>query len=60
MVTCAHLAAVYLCADAHREGREELAAAFTRDAVISGLAAGVVALAGIAVLHADAPTCSTG
>ncbi|MFC5671444.1 cytochrome d ubiquinol oxidase subunit II [Streptomyces incanus] len=55
VVTCAHLAAVYLCADAHREGRPELAAAFTRDAVVSGLAAGVVALAGIAVLSADAP-----
>ncbi|WP_069762246.1 cytochrome d ubiquinol oxidase subunit II [Streptomyces sp. LUP47B] len=55
VVTCAHLAAVYLCADANREGRPELAAAFTRDAVASGLVAGVVALAGIAVLHADAP-----
>ncbi|PWI08016.1 cytochrome D ubiquinol oxidase subunit II [Streptomyces sp. NWU339] len=55
VVTCAHLAAVYLCADAHREGRPELAVAFTRDAVVSGLTAGVVALAGIAVLNADAP-----
>ncbi|MFJ8143130.1 cytochrome d ubiquinol oxidase subunit II [Streptomyces sp. NPDC096013] len=54
VLTCAHLAAVYLCADAHREGRRELAEAFTRDAVISGLVAGAVALAGIAVLHADA------
>ncbi|MFE3034151.1 cytochrome d ubiquinol oxidase subunit II [Streptomyces canus] len=55
VVTCAHLAAVYLCADAGRAGRTDLVAAFTRDAVASGLAAGVVALAGIAVLHADAP-----
>ncbi|MGX4694126.1 cytochrome d ubiquinol oxidase subunit II [Streptomyces sp. JNUCC 63] len=55
VVTCAHLAAVYLCADADREGRPELAAAFARDAVISGVAAGAVALAGIGVLHADAP-----
>jgi cytochrome d ubiquinol oxidase subunit II len=55
VVTCAHLAAVYLCADAHRAGRPELAAGFTRDALISGLAAGAVALVGIAVLHADAP-----
>ncbi|MBO4252822.1 cytochrome d ubiquinol oxidase subunit II [Streptomyces griseorubiginosus] len=55
VVTCAHLAAVYLCADASRADRTELAAAFTRDAVASGLVAGVVALAGIAVLHADAP-----
>jgi cytochrome d ubiquinol oxidase subunit II len=55
VVTCAHLAAVYLCADADRESRPELAAAFTRDAMASGLVAGIVALAGIAVLHADAP-----
>lgn len=55
VAACAHLAAVYLCADAHREGRPELAAVFTRDAVVSGLVSGVVALAGIAVLNADAP-----
>ncbi|WP_159674421.1 cytochrome d ubiquinol oxidase subunit II [Streptomyces mexicanus] len=55
VVTCAHLAAVYLCADADRESHPELAAAFTRYAVASGLVAGIVALAGIAVLHADAP-----
>ncbi|MET8244496.1 cytochrome d ubiquinol oxidase subunit II [Streptomyces sp. NPDC005202] len=55
VVTCAHLAAVYLCADAGREGRPELASAFARDAVSSGLAAGAVACAGIAVLRADAP-----
>ncbi|MFD4953382.1 cytochrome d ubiquinol oxidase subunit II [Streptomyces sp. NPDC058451] len=60
VVACAHLAAVYLCADADRESRPELAAAFARDAVLSGLAAGVVALAGIAVLHADAPALFHG
>ncbi|MEU6478181.1 cytochrome d ubiquinol oxidase subunit II [Streptomyces sp. NPDC047017] len=60
VVTCAHLAAVYLCADADREGRPDLAAAFARDAVVSGLAAGVVALAGIAVLRADAPVLFHG
>ncbi|PJM92893.1 cytochrome d ubiquinol oxidase subunit II [Streptomyces sp. CB01373] len=60
VVACAHLAAVYLCADADREGRPELAAAFARDAVLSGLAAGVVALAGIAVLHGDAPALFHG
>ncbi|MFJ4732193.1 cytochrome d ubiquinol oxidase subunit II [Streptomyces sp. NPDC088770] len=60
VVACAHLAAVYLCADADREGRPELAAAFARDAVLSGLAAGIVALAGIAVLHADAPALFHG
>ncbi|MEV0695412.1 cytochrome d ubiquinol oxidase subunit II [Streptomyces sp. NPDC050388] len=60
VVTCAHLAAVYLCADAHREGQPELAASFTRDATVSGLTAGVVALGGIAVLNADAPELFQG
>ncbi|AEY92626.1 cytochrome d ubiquinol oxidase subunit II [Streptomyces hygroscopicus subsp. jinggangensis 5008] len=55
VLTCAHLAAVYLCADADREGDGELARAFARRAVASGLASGAVALAGIAVLHTDAP-----
>ncbi|WP_326755631.1 cytochrome d ubiquinol oxidase subunit II [Streptomyces hirsutus] len=55
VLACAHLAAVYLCADADREGDPELARAFARRAVASGLASGAVALAGIAVLHADAP-----
>jgi len=41
VVTCAHLAAVYLCADADREGHPELAAAFTRSAMASGLRPGV-------------------
>ncbi|AGP60533.1 cytochrome d ubiquinol oxidase subunit II [Streptomyces rapamycinicus] len=55
VVTCAHLAAVYLCADAARGGGPDLVRAFRRRALASGLAAGAVALAGIAVLHADAP-----
>ncbi len=55
VLACAHLAAVYLCADADREGDPELARVFARRAVASGLASGAVALAGIAVLHADAP-----
>ncbi|MFI1004113.1 cytochrome d ubiquinol oxidase subunit II [Streptomyces galbus] len=55
VLTCAHLAAVYLCADAERESDAQLARAFARRAVASGLASGAVALAGIAVLHADAP-----
>ncbi|MEZ7005200.1 cytochrome d ubiquinol oxidase subunit II [Streptomyces sp. AD55] len=55
VLACAHLAAVYLCADADREGDRVLASAFARRAVGSGLASGAVACAGIAVLHADAP-----
>ncbi len=55
VLTCAHLAAVYLCADAAREGDDRLAGTLARRAVLSGLASGVLALAGTAVLHADAP-----
>ncbi|MEU7426343.1 cytochrome d ubiquinol oxidase subunit II [Streptomyces sp. NPDC040750] len=55
VLTCAHLAAVYLCADVAREGDTELARTFARRAVVTGLASGAVALAGTAVLHADAP-----
>ncbi|MDN0196534.1 cytochrome d ubiquinol oxidase subunit II [Streptomyces sp. S.PNR 29] len=55
VLTCAHLAAVYLCADAARSGEAELADAFRRRATAAGLLSGVVALAGIGVLHADAP-----
>jgi cytochrome d ubiquinol oxidase subunit II len=55
VLTCAHLAAVYLCADADRAGEDALARTFVRRAMVSGLASGAVALAGTAVLHADAP-----
>ncbi|PNG95127.1 cytochrome d ubiquinol oxidase subunit II [Streptomyces malaysiensis] len=55
VVTCAHLAAVYLCADAARGGGPELVRAFRLRALVSGLVAGAVALVGIAVLDADAP-----
>jgi cytochrome d ubiquinol oxidase subunit II len=56
--TCAYLAAMYLCHDARRLGRPDLAAAYRRRALVTGLAVGVLALAGIAVLHADAPALS--
>jgi cytochrome d ubiquinol oxidase subunit II len=55
VLTCAHLAAVYLCADAARAADRVLARAFERRAAISGLLCGLVALAGIGILHADAP-----
>lgn len=54
VLACAHLAAVYLCGDAARHDDPDLQAAFRRRAMISGVASGVVALAGIAVLNADA------
>ena len=52
---CSYLAAVYLCADARRAGEDDLAEGFRRRAVLMGALVGVVALAGIAVLHQDAP-----
>jgi cytochrome d ubiquinol oxidase subunit II len=55
VLTCAHLAAVYLCADAARQGDPGLVTGFRRRALVSGLLSGLVALAGIAVLHRDAP-----
>jgi cytochrome d ubiquinol oxidase subunit II len=54
VVACAYLAAVYLTADARRAGDAELVEAFRRRALASGALAGVMALGGIAVLHADA------
>jgi cytochrome d ubiquinol oxidase subunit II len=51
---CAFLAAVYLTADADRQGLSRLTEYFRRRAIGSGLAAGLVALVGIAVLNADA------
>ncbi|TQJ91275.1 cytochrome d ubiquinol oxidase subunit II [Streptomyces sp. SLBN-31] len=55
VLTCSHLTAVYLCADAARARDTDLVSGLRRRAVGSGLVSGAVALAGIAVLHADAP-----
>ena len=55
VVVCAFLAAVYLTADAERRGRARMVRAFRRRAIGSAVVAGVVALAGVAVLHRDAP-----
>ena len=55
VVTVAYLSAVYLVWDAQRFGDAEMAAYFHRRALISAVVAGVVAFAGIFVLHADAP-----
>jgi cytochrome d ubiquinol oxidase subunit II len=57
---CAYLAAVYLTRDAAREGAPALAEAFRRRSLITGIAVGVVALAGLAVLRADAPNLFHG
>jgi cytochrome bd ubiquinol oxidase subunit II len=55
VVVCAYLAAVYLTADARRDGDAALVEAFRWRALVSGAVAGAVSLAGIGVLHADAP-----
>jgi cytochrome d ubiquinol oxidase subunit II len=48
---CAYLAAVYLAADAARNGEPELERAFRARALIAGVVAGAVALAGLIVLR---------
>ncbi len=60
VVVCAYLAAVYLTADARRAGDDSLVAAFRARALGAGLAAGVIAAAGIGVLHGDAPALAHG
>ncbi|HEV3375952.1 MAG TPA: cytochrome d ubiquinol oxidase subunit II [Thermoleophilaceae bacterium] len=60
VATGAHLAAVFLGADARRAGREELVRAFRARALGSGVVAGAVALAGLAVVNSDAPDLYDG
>src|SRR5439155_6399209 len=55
LVVCAFLAAVYLAADAQRRDRPEMMRRFRARALLSGAVAGVVAVVGVFVLHADAP-----
>ena len=55
IATGAHVAAVFLGADARRAGQPELVAAFRARALGSGLVAGVLAIAGLLVVRSDAP-----
>ena len=55
VLTSAFLAAVFLTAEAARQGNAELVAACRRRALIAGVLAGLAALAGIAPLRHDAP-----
>ncbi len=57
---CAYLAAVYLTSDARRADQPALADAFRLRALVMGVAVGAVAMVGIAVLGADAPTLYDG
>jgi cytochrome bd ubiquinol oxidase subunit II len=54
VIAGAYLAAVYLAADAVRLDEPELARAFRARAIVAGLLAGAVAVAGLVVLHGDA------
>jgi cytochrome d ubiquinol oxidase subunit II len=54
VVVCAYLAAVYLTRDASRVGEPDMVAYYRTRALAAAVAAGVVAFAGIFVLHSDA------
>jgi cytochrome bd ubiquinol oxidase subunit II len=56
----AHLAAVFLGADAERAGEADLVRAFRARALGSGVCAGALALAGLAVVSSDAPDLYDG
>jgi cytochrome bd ubiquinol oxidase subunit II len=56
----AYLAAVYLTRDCERHGEAELTQYFRRRAVVMGVITGLTAIAGIGVLHADAPRLFSG
>jgi cytochrome d ubiquinol oxidase subunit II len=60
VLVCAYLAAVFLCADALREGEQDIAEGFRIRALGTAAVTGVVGLAGIFVLSADAPGLADG
>jgi cytochrome d ubiquinol oxidase subunit II len=60
VIFSAYLAAVYLAADAARHGDPELEEAYRTRALAAGAMAGVVAVAGLVVVHADARSLYTG
>jgi cytochrome bd ubiquinol oxidase subunit II len=60
VATGGYLAAVYLAADANRLGEHELARDFRTRALVSGLCAGALALAGLLVVRTDAPRLFDG
>jgi cytochrome d ubiquinol oxidase subunit II len=55
VLTCAFVAAVFLTAEARRRGDDDLEVWFRRRSQVIAVVTGAVALAGIAILHADAP-----
>ena len=53
VATSAHLAAVYLAADAAHDGQKTLERSFRMRALASGVVAGIIAIAGVIVLNDD-------
>ncbi|MCW2742112.1 MAG: cytochrome d ubiquinol oxidase subunit [Blastococcus sp.] len=60
VLVCAYLAAVFLCADARREGAGDLADQFRARALATAALTGAVGVAGLFVLRADAPLLFDG
>jgi cytochrome d ubiquinol oxidase subunit II len=60
VLTCSFLAATFLAADSHRAGDREMARYCGRRALISGVAAGVVAMVAIIPIESDADTLADG
>jgi cytochrome d ubiquinol oxidase subunit II len=60
VLVCAYLAAVFLCSDARREGAEDLADQFRVRALGTAALTGLVGIAGLFVLRADAPLLFDG
>jgi len=54
VATSAYMAAVFLCADAHRHGQSHLEQRLRRRALLAGALAGAVAVAALPVLRLDA------
>ncbi|MGY1823097.1 cytochrome d ubiquinol oxidase subunit II [Geodermatophilus sp. SYSU D00079] len=60
VLVCAHLAAVFLCADARREGADDLVRQFRTRALGTAAVTGAAGIAGLFVLRADAPQLFEG
>ncbi|SFK53948.1 cytochrome d ubiquinol oxidase subunit II [Geodermatophilus ruber] len=60
VLVCAYLAAVFLCADARREGAEDLLRQFRARALGTAALTGAVGIVGLFVLRADAPLLFDG
>ncbi len=60
VLTCSFLAATFLASDSARAGKQELAEHCGRRALVSGLAAGAVAMLAVIPIEADAKTLANG